>query len=28
VREPALDAAALKRRLGEAGGGAKWQALR
>jgi len=28
AREPALDAAALKRRLGEAGGGAKWQALR
>jgi hypothetical protein len=28
AREPALDAAALKRRLGEAGGGAKWQAHR
>ena len=28
AREPALDAAALKRRLGEAGGGAKWQAQR
>jgi hypothetical protein len=26
AREPALDAAALKRRLGEAGGGAAWQA--
>jgi hypothetical protein len=28
VREPALGTAALKRRLGEVGGGAKWQALR
>jgi len=28
AREPALDAAALKRRLGEAGGGANWQAQR
>jgi hypothetical protein len=28
VREPALGVAALKRRLGEVGGGAKWQALR
>jgi len=28
LREPALDTAALKRRLGEVGGGAKWQALR
>jgi hypothetical protein len=26
--EPALDAATLKRRLGAAGGGAKWQAQR
>lgn len=28
AREPGLDAGALKRRLGEAGGGAAWQALR
>ena len=28
AREPALDAAALKRRLGEAGGAALWQAQR
>ena len=28
AREPGLDAGALKRRLGEAGGGAAWQAQR